>query len=68
MDGYYCVSCRYPRTLPASTIVFRRCFYRASSLDEFPEHMRDCLRVGARGEFYEDFYRVVVQVKRATLS
>ncbi|XP_059081822.1 GATOR complex protein Iml1-like [Tigriopus californicus] len=45
-------------------VLFSRCFYEAKSLDEFPEPMRDCLRQGYNGRFYEDFYKVVEQNER----
>ena len=43
-------------------VLFSRCFYDAKSKEEFPEHMRECVQTGFNGRFYEDFYRVVVQV------
>ncbi|KAE8752931.1 hypothetical protein FOCC_FOCC000276 [Frankliniella occidentalis] len=45
-------------------VLFSRTFYKASSLEEFPRHMRDCLQQDYRGRFYEDFYRVAVQNER----
>ena len=45
-------------------VLFSRCFYKASSIREFPERMQDCLQVGYNNSFYEDFYRVVVQNER----
>ncbi|KAG8034214.1 hypothetical protein G9C98_001299 [Cotesia typhae] len=39
-------------------------FYNASNLEEFPNHMRECLQQDYRGRFYEDFYRVAVQNER----
>ena len=44
-------------------VLFSRCFYDAKSKEEFPEHMRECVQTGFNGRFYEDFYRVVVQVR-----
>lgn len=38
-------------------VLFSRTFYRASSLDEFPSYMRECLQQDYKGRFYEDFYR-----------
>lgn len=38
-------------------VLFSRTFYNAKSLDEFPQHMRECLQMDYRGRFYEDFYR-----------
>ncbi|XP_076389057.1 GATOR complex protein Iml1 isoform X7 [Megachile rotundata] len=45
-------------------VLFSRTFHNATSLDEFPNHMRECLQHDYRGRFYEDFYRVVVQNER----
>ncbi|BES97244.1 Protein of unknown function (DUF3608) [Nesidiocoris tenuis] len=45
-------------------VLFSRTFYQASSLDEFPKHMRECLQRDYKGRFYEDFYRVAVQNER----
>lgn len=45
-------------------VLFSRTFYNASSLEEFPNHMRECLQHDYRGRFYEDFYRVAVQNER----
>ncbi|XP_017880902.1 GATOR complex protein DEPDC5 isoform X2 [Ceratina calcarata] len=45
-------------------VLFSRTFYSANSLEEFPNHMRECLQHDYRGRFYEDFYRVVVQNER----
>lgn len=41
-------------------VLFSRTFYEATSLEEFPQHMRECLQKD-RGRYYEDFYRVAVQ-------
>ncbi|XP_030024753.1 GATOR complex protein Iml1 isoform X7 [Manduca sexta] len=45
-------------------VLFSRTFYKAKSLEEFPQHMKDCLQKDYRGRFYEDFYRVAVQNER----
>ncbi|XP_045474095.1 GATOR complex protein Iml1 isoform X2 [Harmonia axyridis] len=45
-------------------VLFSRTFYEASSLEEFPHHMRECLQKDYKGRFYEDFYRVAVQNER----
>ncbi|XP_014474176.1 PREDICTED: DEP domain-containing protein 5 isoform X5 [Dinoponera quadriceps] len=45
-------------------VFFSRTFYNATSLEEFPNHMRECLQHDYRGRFYEDFYRVAVQNER----
>ncbi|XP_057663602.1 GATOR complex protein Iml1 isoform X2 [Diorhabda carinulata] len=45
-------------------VLFSRTFYKANSLEEFPQHMRECLQKDYRGRYYEDFYRVVVQNER----
>ncbi|KAL0108782.1 hypothetical protein PUN28_014128 [Cardiocondyla obscurior] len=45
-------------------VLFSRTFYNATSLEEFPNHMRECLQHDYRGRFYEDFYRVAVQNER----
>ncbi|XP_024945563.1 GATOR complex protein DEPDC5 isoform X2 [Cephus cinctus] len=45
-------------------VLFSRTFYKANSLEEFPNHMRECLQHDYRGRFYEDFYRVAVQNER----
>lgn len=45
-------------------VFFSRTFYNAASLEEFPNHMRECLQHDYRGRFYEDFYRVAVQNER----
>jgi len=38
-------------------VLFSRTFYKASSLEEFPGYMRECLQQDYKGRFYEDFYR-----------
>lgn len=38
-------------------VLFSRTFYKAKSLEEFPQHMKECLQKNYRGRFYEDFYR-----------
>lgn len=38
-------------------VLFSRTFYQATSLEEFPHHMRECLQKDYRGRYYEDFYR-----------
>ncbi|XP_077271177.1 GATOR complex protein Iml1 isoform X8 [Temnothorax americanus] len=45
-------------------VLFSRTFYNATSLEEFPNHMRECLQHDYRRRFYEDFYRVAVQNER----
>ncbi|XP_055373672.1 GATOR complex protein Iml1 isoform X2 [Condylostylus longicornis] len=45
-------------------VLFSRTFYTAKSLEEFPDHMRDCLQKDYKGRFYEDFYRVAIQNER----
>lgn len=45
-------------------VLFSRTFYNANSLEEFPQHMRECLQQDYKGRFYEDFYRVAVQNER----
>ncbi|XP_021209153.2 GATOR complex protein DEPDC5 isoform X2 [Bombyx mandarina] len=45
-------------------VLFSRTFYKAKSLEEFPQHMQECLQKDYRGRFYEDFYRVAVQNER----
>ncbi|KAG5666359.1 hypothetical protein PVAND_014392 [Polypedilum vanderplanki] len=45
-------------------VLFSRTFYAAKNLEEFPEHMRDCLQMDYKGRFYEDFYRVAIQNER----
>ncbi|XP_049824160.1 GATOR complex protein Iml1 isoform X3 [Aethina tumida] len=45
-------------------VLFSRTFYEATSLEEFPEHMRECLQKDYKGRYYEDFYRVAVQNER----
>ncbi|XP_034950976.1 GATOR complex protein Iml1 isoform X3 [Chelonus insularis] len=45
-------------------VLFSRTFYNANTLEEFPNHMRECLQQDYRGRFYEDFYRVAVQNER----
>ncbi|XP_036220149.1 GATOR complex protein Iml1 isoform X2 [Bactrocera oleae] len=45
-------------------VLFSRTFYAAKSLDEFPDHMRDCLQLDYKGRYYEDFYRVAIQNER----
>uniref|UniRef100_A0A1Y1KCF9 DEP domain-containing protein n=3 Tax=Photinus pyralis TaxID=7054 RepID=A0A1Y1KCF9_PHOPY len=45
-------------------VLFSRTFYDASSLEEFPEHMRECLQKDYRERYYEDFYRVAIQNER----
>lgn len=38
-------------------VLFSRTFYEANSLDEFPDHMQECLQKDYKGRYYEDFYR-----------
>ncbi|XP_043673344.1 GATOR complex protein Iml1 isoform X9 [Vespula pensylvanica] len=45
-------------------VLFSRTFYNATRLEEFPNHMKECLQHDYRGRFYEDFYRVAVQNER----
>ncbi|KAL3269605.1 hypothetical protein HHI36_008669 [Cryptolaemus montrouzieri] len=45
-------------------VLFSRTFYDATTLEEFPQHMRECLQKDYKGRFYEDFYRVAVQNER----
>ncbi|XP_059473113.1 GATOR complex protein Iml1 isoform X3 [Neocloeon triangulifer] len=45
-------------------VLFSRTFYKASSLEEFPLYMRECLQQDYKGRFYEDFYRVAIQNER----
>nr|CAI5831302.1 unnamed protein product [Callosobruchus analis] len=45
-------------------VLFSRTFYKATNLEEFPQHMRECLQRDYRGRYYEDFYRVAVQNER----
>ncbi|XP_030761534.1 GATOR complex protein Iml1 isoform X3 [Sitophilus oryzae] len=45
-------------------VLFSRTFYEANSLEEFPQHMRECLQKDYKGRYYEDFYRVPVQNER----
>ncbi|XP_069135041.1 LOW QUALITY PROTEIN: GATOR complex protein Iml1-like [Argopecten irradians] len=45
-------------------VLFSRTFYKATSKEEFPAGVRDCIQVDYQGRFYEDFYRVVVQNER----
>ncbi|XP_020718140.1 GATOR complex protein DEPDC5 isoform X3 [Ceratitis capitata] len=47
-----------------TVVLFSRTFYAAKSLDEFPDHMRDCLQLDYKGRYYEDFYRVAIQNER----
>ncbi|CAG9760851.1 unnamed protein product [Ceutorhynchus assimilis] len=42
-------------------VLFSRTFYEATSLDEFPHHMKECLQKDYKGRYYEDFYRVPIQ-------
>ncbi len=44
-------------------VLFGRCFYDATSKAQFPIGMRACLHAGCDGGIFEDFYRVVVQVR-----
>ncbi|KAK3862519.1 hypothetical protein Pcinc_031625, partial [Petrolisthes cinctipes] len=45
-------------------VLFSRTYYKASSIDDFPQYMRECLLEDYKGRFYEDFYRVAVQNER----
>ncbi|CAH1099750.1 unnamed protein product [Psylliodes chrysocephalus] len=45
-------------------VLFSRTFYKANALEEFPQHMRECLQKDYKGRYYEDFYRVAVQNER----
>ncbi|KAB0405292.1 hypothetical protein E2I00_009994, partial [Balaenoptera physalus] len=47
-----------------TVVLFSRTFYDAKSLDEFPEINRASIRQDHKGQFYEDFYKVVVQNER----
>ncbi|XP_073079289.1 GATOR1 complex protein DEPDC5 isoform X13 [Manis javanica] len=47
-----------------TVVLFSRTFYDAKSLDEFPEINRSSIRQDHKGQFYEDFYKVVVQNER----
>ncbi|XP_033627568.1 GATOR complex protein DEPDC5-like isoform X2 [Asterias rubens] len=51
-------------TNEVTIFLFSRMYYNATSLDEFPEDMTQCLHVDNRGRIYEDFYRVIVQNER----
>ena len=44
-------------------VLFTRVFYEASSIQEFPKRMHDCIQKDYDGSFYEDFYHVLVQVR-----
>ncbi|KAF0301331.1 GATOR complex protein DEPDC5 [Amphibalanus amphitrite] len=44
--------------------LFSRLFYKASSINEFPEYMQENVQQDFRNMFYEDFYRVAVQNER----
>ena len=50
--------------MQVTIVLFSRCFYDATDRCQFPEKIQDCLQAGYNGKFYEDFYRVVVQVSR----
>lgn len=39
-------------------VLFSRTYYKASSIDEFPPYMKECLLEDYKGRFYEDFYRL----------
>ena len=39
--------------------LFSRLFYKANSIHEFPEYMRENVQQDFRNMFYEDFYRCV---------
>ena len=43
-------NCNHDLTLT----LFSRSFYDAGAFDEFPEHVRQCVRRDRRGRFYED--------------
>ncbi|XP_060075901.1 GATOR complex protein Iml1-like isoform X2 [Ylistrum balloti] len=45
-------------------VLFSRTFYKATSREEFPAGVRDCIQVDYQGRYYEDFYRVLVQNER----
>ncbi|XP_021373105.1 DEP domain-containing protein 5-like isoform X1 [Mizuhopecten yessoensis] len=45
-------------------VLFSRTFYKATSREDFPPGVRDCIQVDYQGRFYEDFYRVLVQNER----
>ncbi|XP_013375806.1 PREDICTED: DEP domain-containing protein 5 isoform X7 [Chinchilla lanigera] len=47
-----------------TVVLFSRTFYDAKSIDEFPEINRASIRQDHKGQFYEDFYKVVVQNER----
>nr|XP_024217178.1 GATOR complex protein DEPDC5 isoform X3 [Halyomorpha halys] len=55
---------KYGSNHEVTIVLFSRSFYKANSLEEFPQYMRQCLQQDYRGRFYEDFYRVVVQNER----
>ncbi|XP_056008596.1 GATOR complex protein DEPDC5-like isoform X2 [Ostrea edulis] len=45
-------------------VLFSRTFYKAQSLEDFPDYMRDCIVCDYKGRYYQDFYRIVVQNER----
>ncbi|XP_022197522.2 GATOR complex protein Iml1 isoform X3 [Nilaparvata lugens] len=45
-------------------VLFSRTFYCAQNLTDFPDHMKGCVQQDYKGRFYEDFYRVAVQNER----
>ena len=47
-------------------VLFSRVFYDVDSKHAFPKAMRECIQASVDGRFYEDFYRVVVQVSQST--
>jgi len=44
-----------------TVVLFTRVFYDATSREEFPKRMLECIQIGYDGSFYEDFYQVLVQ-------
>ncbi|XP_069937633.1 GATOR complex protein Iml1-like [Cherax quadricarinatus] len=45
-------------------VLFSRTYYKATTIEDFPQYMRECLQQDYKGRFYEDFYRVAVQNER----
>ncbi|UJR27809.1 hypothetical protein I4U23_009078 [Adineta vaga] len=54
------MSCQHDVTMT----LFSRVFYNATSLEDFPECLRQDINRDHRGRFYEDFYRVIYQNER----
>nr|XP_026695007.1 GATOR complex protein DEPDC5-like isoform X2 [Ciona intestinalis] len=45
-------------------VLFSRTLYETQDIEDFPIHLRDCLRRNYQNQLYMDFYKCVVQTER----